>query len=59
MGNTIVRTRSAGIFVCGIAESCPRPLENFVIRKNRLRNTHGDRLNLQPTRGFYQVFHNP
>ncbi len=53
--NVIADTTSAGIFVCGVAESCRRPIENFVIEHNTLRRTYGARLNLQPTRGMYEV----
>jgi hypothetical protein len=55
--NTIVDAKSAGVFVCGVKESCLRPIENFVIAHNHLLNTR-HRLNLQPTTGFYKITHN-
>lgn len=55
--NTIIDAKSAGVFVCGVAESCVRPIENFVIAHNRLVNTR-HRLNLQPTTGFYKIHNN-
>jgi hypothetical protein len=58
IGNWIADTSFAGIFVCGVKESCWRPIENFVIEHNTLRRTHGDRLNLQPTAGAYDVRNN-
>ena len=57
-GNVIANTSSAGIFVCGVAESCLRPIESFVIEHNRLGATRGDRLNLQPTVGVYKIRNN-
>ena len=54
-GNLIASTSSAAIFVCGVAESCVRPIESFVIEHNTLRHTRGDRLNLQPTVGAYKI----
>jgi Right handed beta helix region len=57
--NTISNTHEAGIFVCGVAESCAQPIENFVIRRNRLRHNIGPRMNLQSTRGRYDVGSNP
>jgi hypothetical protein len=59
VGNTIAQTTEAGIFVCGVAEGCVRPIENFIIRNNRLAASSGPRMNLQPTRGHYRVAHNP
>jgi hypothetical protein len=56
-GNVIAHTGSAGIFVCGAAEGCLRPIENFVIEHNTLRATR-DHLNLQPTLGRYKVRNN-
>jgi hypothetical protein len=57
-GNLIADTTSAAIFVCGVAESCARPIESFVIEHNTLRRTRGDRLNLQPTVGEYKIRNN-
>jgi hypothetical protein len=56
--NDIAYTSEAGIFVCGVAESCVRPIESFVIERNALTQTHGRRLNLQPTVGAYKVHDN-
>jgi hypothetical protein len=56
--NRIADTSAAGIFVCGVAESCLRPLGHFVIAHNRLTNAHGSVLNLQPVLGHYTVYKN-
>jgi hypothetical protein len=53
--NVISNLSSAGIFVCGVAESCVRPLESFDIAGNRLRGVRGEHMNLQPTAGTYLV----
>jgi Right handed beta helix region len=53
--NTIAFTDVAAIFVCGVAESCHQPIENFVVRHNLLHSTQGEALNLQPTSGTYVV----
>jgi Right handed beta helix region len=53
--NTIAFTSSAAIFVCGVAESCVRPIESFVVEHNLLRKTKGEALNLQPTSGTYLI----
>ncbi len=58
IGNKISDTSSAGIFVCGVAESCRRGLGKFVIARNQLRNNAGGFLNLQPVSGRYVVFSN-
>lgn len=58
VGNDISNTSTAGIFVCGVAEDCWRPLGHFVIARNRLRRAHGAVLNLQPVRGHYTVYLN-
>ena len=55
LDNTIASTSSAAIFVCGVAESCVRPIESFVVEHNLLRKTKGEALNLQPTSGTYLV----
>ncbi len=55
--NTITSTTDAGVFVCGAAESCAQPIESFVIRGNTIRSS-GQRLNIQPTRGFLTVARN-
>jgi hypothetical protein len=53
--NVISNLSAAGIFVCGVAESCLRPLESFDIAGNRLLRIHGVHMNLQPTAGTYLV----
>jgi hypothetical protein len=53
--NTIVDTRSAAIFVCGVIDSCARPIEHFVIRGNRVIDPHGALLNLQRDAARYVV----
>lgn len=53
IANTIAYTSEAAIFVCGVAESCKRPIESFVMKHNRLRATQGAAMNLQPTAGRY------
>lgn len=53
--NTIAYMDDAGIFVCGVAESCTQPIESFVIEHNLMRRTARRRLNLQPTSGTYVV----
>jgi hypothetical protein len=53
--NTIAFTSSAAIFVCGVAESCTRPIESFIVEHNRLHKTKGEALNLQPTAGTYLI----
>ena len=58
MFNHIEGTTEAGIFVCGVAEACQRPLGSFVIAHNDLFHTFGDVLNLQPISGRYDVFAN-
>lgn len=55
--NTIVNSSDVAIFVCGVREGCYRPLESFVIKRNKIR-TSRKRLNLQPTRGHYYVADN-
>ncbi|HYB27437.1 MAG TPA: hypothetical protein VEF89_12530 [Solirubrobacteraceae bacterium] len=55
IGNTIAFTDQAAIFVCGVAESCVQPTENFVVSHNLLHSTRGEALNLQPTSGTYVV----
>lgn len=59
VGNEITDTTSAGIFVCGVLQSCMQPIESFVIERNRLSHTDGARLVLQSTRGIYRVADNP
>jgi len=56
--NTIVATTAAGIFVCGVAESCARPLETFVISGNRVIDGRGSFMNLQPGSGRYHLGRN-
>jgi hypothetical protein len=58
IGNTIAFTSSAAIFVCGVAESCIRPIESFIVEHNQLHKTKGDALNLQPTAGKYVIDEN-
>jgi Right handed beta helix region len=53
--NVISNLSTAGIFVCGVAESCVRPLESFDIAGNHLRRIRGEQMNLQPTAGTYLV----
>jgi len=53
LNNVISNLSSAGIFVCGVAEACLRPLESFDIAGNRLRRIRGVQMNLQPTAGTY------
>jgi Right handed beta helix region len=53
--NTIAFTSSAAIFVCGVAESCTRPIESFIVEHNLLHATKGHALNLQPTAGTYLI----
>ncbi|HEX3979051.1 MAG TPA: right-handed parallel beta-helix repeat-containing protein [Solirubrobacteraceae bacterium] len=53
--NLISNMSSAGIFVCGVAESCLPPIESFDIAGNRLRGISGMGMNLQPTTGRYLV----
>jgi hypothetical protein len=55
IANMIAYTDTAAIFVCGVAESCTRPIESFVVKHNLMQRTRGDTLNLQPTSGTYQV----
>ncbi|MGN6871718.1 MAG: hypothetical protein ACTHMY_25280 [Solirubrobacteraceae bacterium] len=55
IANMIAYTSTAAIFVCGVAESCTRPIESFVVKHNLMRRTRGERLNLQPTSGTYQI----
>jgi len=57
LDNVISDLSTAGIFVCGVAESCLRPLESFEIAGNRLRRIRGVHMNLQPTAGTYLVKH--
>jgi hypothetical protein len=52
-GNTIADMSVAGIFVCGLAEGCVRPIESFDIAGNAISAIHGMRMNLQPTAGVY------
>lgn len=59
VSNLIANTSEAEIFVCGVSEGCVRPIESFVIERNRLHHAHGVQLNLQPTRGYYKVLNNP
>jgi Right handed beta helix region len=59
IGNTIAQTSEAGIFVCGVADACLRPLENFVIRNNHLAPRRGRVMDLEPGRGRYRVVDNP
>lgn len=54
IGNQIDDMRSAGIFVCGVAEDCVRPLETFEIARNRIIGGP-KRWNLQPTAGRYVI----
>ena len=58
VGNEIVDTAAAGIFVCGVAESCWRPRGHFVIEHNKLVDAHGSVLNLQPVLGRYTISSN-
>ena len=55
IANTIVFTHQAAIFVCGVAESCTRPIESFVVEHNLMQKGRGHTLNLQPTRGRYLI----
>jgi hypothetical protein len=53
IANTIAFTSTAAIFVCGVAQSCKRPIESFVLSHNRLTSIQGAAMNLQPTAGSY------
>lgn len=53
LDNVIANLSTAGIFVCGVAEACRRPLESFDIAGNRLLRIRGVHMNLQPTAGTY------
>jgi hypothetical protein len=53
IANTIAYTTRAAIFVCGVAQACKRPLETFVMKRNRLREIAGTAMDLQPTAGQY------
>ncbi|HZU57389.1 MAG TPA: right-handed parallel beta-helix repeat-containing protein, partial [Actinocrinis sp.] len=55
IGNTIAFTDTAAIFVCGVAESCARPIESFVVKHNLMGRSRGEALNLQPTGGTYEI----
>jgi hypothetical protein len=59
-GNTITNTTNAGMFVCGTAESCSEPLDNFTITGNTIGAPASSppgwaTMNLQPTAGTYTV----
>lgn len=58
IANTLIHTATAGIFVCGVQESCTRPIESFRVERNTLRATGGTSLNLQPTTGRYVIHAN-
>ena len=51
--NRISHMSEAGIFVCGVRESCRRPTEAFDITGNRITDVTGRLLNLQPSAGGY------
>jgi Right handed beta helix region len=53
LDNVISNMSAAGIFVCGVAESCRRPIESFDIAGNLLHQIDGMGMNLQPTTGRY------
>jgi putative cofactor-binding repeat protein len=53
--NTITGTTVSDIFVCGTAEGCREPLENFTINANQLSRASGVYTNLQPTSGNYTL----
>lgn len=53
VGNRISHMSEAGIFVCGVKESCRRPTERFAIVNNQISDVTGTLLNLQPSTGGY------
>jgi hypothetical protein len=55
MDNRISDMSAAGIFVCGLAEGCVRPIESFQIASNRLSAIRGRAMNLQPGTGSYAL----
>jgi Right handed beta helix region len=56
--NTISDTTVADLFVCGTAEGCNEPLDNFTIAGNRLSKSAGVYMNLQPSSGTYTLSNN-
>ena len=55
IANTIAYTDEAGIFVCGVAEACDRPIESFIVKRNSIHSTGSRAMNLQPTSGTYLI----
>lgn len=55
MNNRISNMSAAGIFVCGLAEGCEKPIESFQIASNRITGIHGRNMNLQPGAGTYAL----
>ena len=55
MDNRISDMSAAGIFVCGLAEGCVRPIESFEIASNRISGIRGRAMNLQPGTGSYAL----
>ena len=51
MDNRISDMTATGIFVCGLAEGCVKPIESFQIASNRISGIHGRTMNLQPGAG--------
>jgi len=58
IANTLIHMRTAGIFVCGVRESCEQPIESFEIEGNTFRATGAEPLNVQPTVGKYEIHAN-
>jgi hypothetical protein len=55
MANQITNMSVAGIFVCGLAEGCVKPIESFQIASNRISGIQGRTMNLQPGTGSYAL----
>lgn len=55
MDNRITDMSAAGIFVCGLAEGCVKPIESFQIASNRISGIRGRTMNLQPGTGSYAL----
>jgi hypothetical protein len=55
MDNRITDMSAAGIFVCGLAEGCEKPIESFEIGSNRISGIRGRTMNLQPGTGSYAL----
>lgn len=53
--NRITNMSAAGIFVCGLAEGCEKPIESFEIGSNRISGIRGRTMNLQPGAGSYAL----